>query len=262
MDPLLLFQSTAAIEADSARRRASAVDPTTVPGTASFTGAPITQAHPAAAAGEGLPAVGASGLGLASSASASAAPTAGFGGSGGFGGGLGSSPNVPAPGTSINPATGLPHSAGLTRQELAAMKAQQDHGKTVEIPSTLSGRQQAAAQLVGSGPVIGGPGQPGSPTMSEKSVLEVSHAFSARVHRSWIFKGEIRRAAFHREGQSANNQDVTQRISTLGHKTYEALPPSIRDVFAEPKGKGPEGSPVKPRRGSAAGTLHSRHSRV
>lgn len=193
MDPLLLFQSTAAIEADSARRRASAVDPTTVPGTASFTGAPITQAHPAVG-GEGLPAVGASGLGLASSASASAAPTAGFGG---FGGGLGSSPNVPAPGTSMNPATGLPHTAGLTRQELAAMKAQQDHGKTAEIPSTLSGRQQAAAQLVGSGPVIGGPGQPGSPTMSEKSVLEVSTSFFVRVDWSLILKSKMRRIALH-----------------------------------------------------------------
>lgn len=53
----------------------------------------------------------------------------------------------------------------------------------------------------------------------------------------------------------ADGQDVTQQISKLGHKTYDALPPAIKDVFAEPKGKGPEGSPVKPRRGSAAGKV-------
>jgi hypothetical protein len=81
---------------------------------------------------------------------------------------LASSPNVPAPGTSINPATGLPHTAGLTRQELAAMKAQEEHGRRL---SEMSGRQQAAAQLVGGGPVVGG--QPASPTMSERSVIDV-----------------------------------------------------------------------------------------
>ncbi|KAK8853082.1 hypothetical protein IAR55_003783 [Kwoniella newhampshirensis] len=39
------------------------------------------------------------------------------------GGGLASSPNVPRPGTSIDPATGKPHTAGLTRAELEAKKA-------------------------------------------------------------------------------------------------------------------------------------------
>lgn len=39
------------------------------------------------------------------------------------GGGLASSPNVPKPGTSINPQTGKPHTAGLTRAQLEAQKA-------------------------------------------------------------------------------------------------------------------------------------------
>lgn len=55
-------------------------------------------------------------------------------------GGLQSSPNVPAPGTSINPSTGKPFSAGLTRAELEAKKA-----------AELSGREQAARQLAGPG---------------------------------------------------------------------------------------------------------------
>ena len=103
-------------------------------------------------------------------------------GSSGFGGGLGSSPNVPVPGTSINPQTGQPHSAGLTREELAAFKSkgadlldttpqteavkagpdtvhsrvdvlgeeqvfgENDDGKELD---ELSGREQAARQLAG-----------------------------------------------------------------------------------------------------------------
>ena len=45
----------------------------------------------------------------------------------GFGGlgGLGSAPNVPRPGTSIDPSTGQPYHAGLTRAELDAKKAQE-----------------------------------------------------------------------------------------------------------------------------------------
>lgn len=91
----------------------------------------------------------------------------GFGGlvSGvGGGGGLASSPNVPKPGTSINPATGQPHTAGLTRAELEAIRAKNtgtldtapltagiltgntaDHRRV----SDLTGREQAARQLAG-----------------------------------------------------------------------------------------------------------------
>ncbi|WVQ84892.1 hypothetical protein IAT38_007055 [Cryptococcus sp. DSM 104549] len=55
----------------------------------------------------------------AAAAKAESLGAAAFGGAGG----LGSSPNVPAPGTSINPETGKPHTAGLTRAELEAKKA-------------------------------------------------------------------------------------------------------------------------------------------
>jgi hypothetical protein len=53
-------------------------------------------------------------------------------------GGLQSSPNVPAPGSSIDPSTGKPFSAGMTRAELEAKKA-----------ADVSGREQAARQLAG-----------------------------------------------------------------------------------------------------------------
>jgi hypothetical protein len=84
----------------------------------------------------------------------------------GWGGGLGSSPNVPRPGTSIDPATGKPHVAGLTRAELEAKRAAaaatvetataggvvegngSGKGKEKDI-SELSGREQAARQLAG-----------------------------------------------------------------------------------------------------------------
>lgn len=39
------------------------------------------------------------------------------------GGGLASNPNVPRPGTSIDPNTGKPHQEGLTRAELEARRA-------------------------------------------------------------------------------------------------------------------------------------------
>ena len=42
------------------------------------------------------------------------------------GGGLATSANVPRPGTSINPTTGQPNTAGLTREQLAAKRAAQD----------------------------------------------------------------------------------------------------------------------------------------
>ena len=53
-------------------------------------------------------------------------------------GGLQSSPNVPAPGSSIDPSTGKQFSAGMTRAELEAKNA-----------AALNGRQQAARQLAG-----------------------------------------------------------------------------------------------------------------
>ena len=167
MDPQLLFRPMATVEADLAARRASQSAPTdplnpSAPSTAAPSSG-VLSSNITGSAEPGLPAVGSSGLGLASGA----APPAG---AAGLAGGLGSSPNVPTPGTSINPATGLPHTAGLTRQELAAMKAEQEHGRRM---SEMSGRQQAAAQLVGSGPVLGGAGQPGSPTGGEKSVIDV-----------------------------------------------------------------------------------------
>jgi hypothetical protein len=37
---------------------------------------------------------------------------------------LASNPNVPRPGESINPETGKPHTAGLTRAELEAKRAE------------------------------------------------------------------------------------------------------------------------------------------
>lgn len=48
-------------------------------------------------------------------------------------------------------------------------------------------------------------------------------------------------------------QDIEKTATRLGQRAYEAVPVAVKDMFAEPKGKGVEGSPVKPRRGSAAG---------
>ena len=53
------------------------------------------------------------------------------------GGGLASSPNVPSPGHSINPATGKPHQEGLTREQLAAKRAK-DAASTNEAAASTS----------------------------------------------------------------------------------------------------------------------------
>lgn len=184
--------------------------------------------------------------------------TAGFGGGGG---GLASSPNVPAPGTSIDPATGKPHTAGLTRAELEAMKAKGqglldpvptsseirrassiklsfqtadlstgDSGGTLPRRlSQLTGREQAAAQLTGN-PGLASPTSPGRKgSVVDVRLLAVTRSFSLTL------------------------QDIEKNVTRLGQRAYEAVPPAIKDIFAEPKGKGVEGSPVKARRGSAAG---------
>jgi len=100
---------------------------------------------------------------------------------GGFGGGLASSPNVPNPGTSINPETGKPHTAGLTRAELEAIRAKgaglldpSPHTDVVRESSVvvgssgsaetqplseLSGREQAARQLTGTASAVGDGGE-------------------------------------------------------------------------------------------------------
>ena len=110
-------------------------------------------------------------------------------GLGGFGGGLASSPNVPAPGTSINPETGKPHTAGLTRAELDAIRSKgadlldpSPHGVIARrssatdsgiasgssssavnpegrLLSALPGREQAARQLTGTAGTVGDGGE-------------------------------------------------------------------------------------------------------
>ncbi|WVR07823.1 hypothetical protein IAU60_004866 [Kwoniella sp. DSM 27419] len=67
------------------------------------------------------------------------------------GGGLQSSPLVPKPGTSINPETGKPHTAGLTRAELAAKRAAEAQAQA-QVPTSpepdLSGlSDEEAAQF-------------------------------------------------------------------------------------------------------------------
>jgi len=169
----------------------------------------------------------------------------------GLAGGLASSPNVPVPGTSINPATGQPHTEGITRAELDAMKAKGGSlldpvptaseirrasiikqnfvvpdnslsGLDPQVQKEMSGRAQAAAQLAGSTGImmnlVPTPANPASPNAKRMSLVE----------------------------------DLEKNVSRLGHMAYDAIPAPVKDIFAEPKGKGPEGSPVKPRRGSAA----------
>jgi hypothetical protein len=149
MDPVLLFQPLG-------NRRASAV-PESTPTTA-----PVDTLPPAAFA----PAASSAGLIPPGPGAALSGFTGGLGG-----GGLASSPNVPVPGTTINPETGLPHTAGLTRAELQAQKARAEEGRRL---SDLSGRQQAAAQLLGPGAVgLNTTTTPASPT-SQHSVIDVS----------------------------------------------------------------------------------------
>ena len=84
-----------------------------------------------------------SGIANPASVTSAFAPAAAAAGS--FGGGLASSPNVPQPGTTIDPATGKPHVAGMTRAELEAKKAMAagvDVGPSVAGPSGTSSEKE------------------------------------------------------------------------------------------------------------------------
>jgi hypothetical protein len=125
---------------------------------------------------------------VGATASAGIAPAPGGPAGPGFGGitggGLASSPNVPRPGTTINPATGKPHTAGLTRAELEQIKSQQKvdeqnrrasfvksqfgvlasddaavNTKEGRRLSELPGREQAAKQLAGTTEGVATPGK-------------------------------------------------------------------------------------------------------
>nr|XP_019010153.1 uncharacterized protein I206_04621 [Kwoniella pini CBS 10737]OCF48934.1 hypothetical protein I206_04621 [Kwoniella pini CBS 10737] len=67
----------------------------------------------------------------------------------GLGGGLGSSPLVPKPGTSVNPATGQLHSEGLTREELNAKKAAEAAAVTAQLSSSTSAELNDQVHLTG-----------------------------------------------------------------------------------------------------------------
>ncbi|EIW71843.1 hypothetical protein TREMEDRAFT_73420 [Tremella mesenterica DSM 1558] len=170
----------------------------------------------------------------------------------GAGGGLGSSPNVPKPGTSIDPNTGKPYTAGLTRIELAQIRAAkavaaaqaeveaqvgglnvgQEGGVRENVGGAkledLSGREQAARQLTGGLEV-------------EKEEKELPGGYGR------VTPLPVPGTAEH--APTSIYKDVGDTLHTLGTAAFSALPSSI--VGALSNHPHPEGQ-VSPKRDTAA----------
>ena len=130
-------------------------------GISSFLSGPSPESNAASAASVG--AYGPGPIGISSLGGLNPALLGGMGA-----GGLASSPLVPRPGETIDPKTGKPHVAGLTRAELEA-KREAEAATAKEGVSTassvagpgkaledLGGKEQAARQLTGTVPVPAG----------------------------------------------------------------------------------------------------------
>ncbi|ORY28138.1 hypothetical protein BCR39DRAFT_535598 [Naematelia encephala] len=176
---------------------------------------------------------------------------------GGGGGGLASSPNVPKPGTTIDPATGKPHTAGLTRAELEAKRTAEAKGKEKDT-SELSGREQAARQLAQTSGAVPEAASTGSTT--EKVRAEEAITPGLEVPGGWAVATGL-------QGSSAATttiyDDVGEGLRKVGTAAYAVLPASIKEALSNSP-TSPEtdklatpGSPREPRarRGSAVAIL-------
>lgn len=181
----------------------------------------------------------------------------------GWGGGLASSPNVPKPGSSIDPKTGKPHTAGLTRAELDTMRAT-GHGPLDSAPSMLegrrlsemSGREQAARQLTAgldsgdAGLITPGKELPGGWGRESPDGLGWNVSLTAATKQVPV------------PGSGPNAptsvyQDITQGLEKVGKGAFGLIPQGIKDALNTEapvdKGKQPMGSPPKARRSSVGG---------
>ena len=148
--------------------------------------------------------------------SPTSSPPSGFGG--GFGVGLASSPNVPRPGSSIDPVTGKPHTAGLTRAELEAKKAAEASSSSAltidgKRLDDLSGREQAARQLTGTADDVITPGHelPGG-WGRESSAIILAYNTDSSCKASWCPRIRTKRYFIRLRGEH-----LTESRLTTGH---------------------------------------------
>ncbi|KAK4689345.1 hypothetical protein P7C73_g761, partial [Tremellales sp. Uapishka_1] len=205
------------------------------------------------------------------SPSGATAQTSGFADAIG-GGGLASSPNVPRPGTSINPETGKLHTAGITRVELeakkaAALKAEEEaEAKEVEAESQntssvagttshleeLSGREQAARQLAGLGtpPPASTASTITSTTMGPKSTIPPSELKPVGVQRLHSYGdggeitpglelpgawGPVKPVGVPGSGPNSTTsiyKDFGDALNKLGQTAYANIPSPIKERIA------------------------------
>ncbi|KAL7418283.1 hypothetical protein Q5752_006739 [Cryptotrichosporon argae] len=146
------------------------------------------------------------------------APPAAFASSGFAGGGLGSSPNVPQPGHSIDPASGKPYAAGLTRAELLAKRETGEHAPLAD----LSGREQAARQLVGTVEVnpLAAAQTPGLITPGQE------------LPGAWGPVEPVPPPGTAADAPSTIYEDVASALNKVGETAYKIIPGQVKDVLS------------------------------
>ncbi|WVQ72977.1 hypothetical protein IAR50_002540 [Cryptococcus sp. DSM 104548] len=182
--------------------------------------------------------------------------SAGLGGE--WGPGLASAPGVPKPGTSINPETGKPHTAGITRAELQARKAaaaqagaqaeispsEADHIKskgadlldpapqTEQIrrgsltapaperrPSDVSGREQAARQLLAA-------------QINEAETASVGTSTPGQeMPGAWGDNKPIPLPGTSANAPTTLYHDVAEGLGKVGQAAFSVIPSPIKEAF-------------------------------
>ncbi|ODO05455.1 hypothetical protein L198_02148 [Cryptococcus wingfieldii CBS 7118] len=177
--------------------------------------------------------------------------SAGLGGE--WGPGLASAPGVPKPGKSINPETGKPHTAGITRAELEARKAakaaelspsEADHIKskgadlldpapqteqirrgsltaptTERRPSDVSGREQAARQLLAAQINEAETASPGTSTPGQE------------MPGAWGDNKPIPLPGTSANAPTTLYEDVAEGLGKVGQAAFAVIPSPIKEAF-------------------------------
>ncbi|ODO10303.1 hypothetical protein I350_02532 [Cryptococcus amylolentus CBS 6273] len=177
--------------------------------------------------------------------------SAGLGGE--WGPGLASAPGVPKPGQSLNPETGKPHTAGITRAELEARKAAQaaelspseaEHIKskgadlldpapqteqirrgsltappTERRPSDVSGREQAARQLLAAQINEAETASPGTSTPGQE------------MPGAWGDNKPIPLPGTSANAPTTLYEDVAEGLGKVGQAAFSVIPSPIKEAF-------------------------------
>ncbi|WVF73149.1 hypothetical protein IAT40_007968 [Kwoniella sp. CBS 6097] len=141
-------------------------------------------------------------------------------------GGLQSSPLVPKPGTSIDPATGQPHTAGLTRAELQAKRAAEAAGAAAFSSSSSGGQPASSAEIP--------PNQPGTSGISNEELEQIKNKGADLLDPTPLAQ-QARRSS-HSQSKSGfapdgrRLSDLTGREQAARQLAGTAVPPTAGEI--------------------------------